>query len=108
MIDIMIMAGRDKAGVINFFYWFREKLGDAMRNAMRRSDHQSALLLTRGTQRVGILIPVKQGYRFESDAHGAVSLDGREFVSHEHAIAALNAVFPSPIPVRSTSLAGME
>jgi len=40
--------------------------------------------------------------------HGAVSLDGREFVSHEHAIAILNAVLPSSVPVRSTSLAGME
>lgn len=108
MIDIMIMAGRDKAGIINFFHWFREKLEEAIRNALKTSDHQSALLLTRGTQRVGILIPVKQGYRFESDAHGAVSLDGREFSSHEHAISTINVVLPSAIPVRSTSLAGME
>ena len=102
------MAGQDKAGIINFFHWFRERLEEAVRNALKTSDHQSALLLTRGTQRVGILIPVKQGYRFESDAHSAVSLDGREFVSHEHAVAALNAVLPSSVPVRSTSLAGME
>lgn len=104
----MIMAGRDKAGVINFFHRFRGRLEAAIANALKRSDHHSALLLTRGTERVGILIPVKHGYRFESDVHGAVSLDGREFVSHEHAIAALNAVFPSPVPVRSTSLAEME
>ena len=108
MIDIMIMAGRDKAGIINFFHWFRGRLEEAVRNALKTSDHQSALLLTRGTQRVGILFPVKHGYRFESDVHGAVSLDGREFSSHEHAISTINVVLPSAIPVRSTSLAGME
>ena len=104
----MIMAGRDKAGVINFFYWFRERLEEAVGNALKTSDHQSALLLTLGTERVGILIPLKQGYRFESDMFGVGSLDGCEFSSHEHAIAILNAVLPSSVPVRSTSLAGME
>ena len=104
----MIMAGRDKAGVINFFHWFRGRLEAAIANALKRSDHHSALLLTRGRERVGILIPVKRGYRFESDVHGAVSLDGREFSSHEHAISTINVVLPSAIPVRSTSLAGME
>lgn len=104
----MIMAGRDKASVITFFHWFRDTLGHAIRTATERSDHQAALLLTRGTQRVGILIPVKHGYRFESDLEGAQSLDGREFSSDDHAIAVLNVVLPSPVPVRSTSLAGME
>jgi len=104
----MIMAGRDKAGVINFFHRFRGRLEAAIANALKRSHHHSALLLTRGRERVGILIPVKHGYRFESDVHGAVSLDGREFSSHEHAISTINVVLPSAIPVRSTSLAGME
>ena len=104
----MIMAGRDKAGGINFFHRFCGRLEAAIANALKRSHHHSALLLTRGRERVGILIPVKHGYRFESDVHCAVSLDGREFSSHEHAISTINVVLPSAIPVRSTSLAGME
>ncbi|MFM8700700.1 MAG: hypothetical protein ACKOC1_04795 [Hyphomicrobiales bacterium] len=105
---MMITAGQNKAGIITLFRWFRERLDSAVINAIQRSEHKAALLLTSGTRRIGVLIPVMQGYRFESDLSDACSLDGNEFPTQESALAALKIILSSSFSIRATPVAEME
>ena len=103
----MIMLEQEKTGSTVVFRQIVEGFLERFQESLKTSDAKPAVLLTRGMQRVGILFPVDQGYRFEAEAAGANELDGCEFPSCDQAIALIDKVAPSTTPLRLTYLADM-